>query len=160
MEYEIEEDEPVSTAVVRTVSAVKGWEPCSLEPLSDVVDPDALDAIFALRPDDTPRAGGRVSFTYCRCRVTVDGSEFLTVESFETTREPPVQSESGHRVAGSHSVGDTQPATDGLQQSCICFVCQQPIQSEELQRERGELVHSGCSTERRCGISLERRSRR
>lgn len=158
MEYEIEGDESVSMAIVRTVSAVKGWEPCSLQPLSDVIDPDALDALFTPRPSDTPRAGGRLSFSYSSCRVTVDDGEFLTVEPFETTRVPPVESDGSARAERSHSDRDIQPATNRTPRSRICFVCQQPMHRENLQRERGELVHSECSAERRCGISIGKRS--
>lgn len=88
MESEIGANEAVSTAVCRAVSAVNGQQPGSLRPLNEVVDPDALDALFSPRPNDTPRAGGRLSFNYSDCRITVDNGEFLTVEPFEATDEP------------------------------------------------------------------------
>jgi hypothetical protein len=71
-------------AVVRAVSAVVGCDPCSLPPLTDAVDPDALDAIFDSQGRDTPRTGGRLSFVYGHCRVTVDNGEYLTIRPFET----------------------------------------------------------------------------
>lgn len=160
MEYEIVDDEPVSAAIVRTVSAVKGREPCSLEPLADIIDPDALDALFAPRPDDTPRAGGRLSFSYSGCRITVDDGEFVTVEPFETTRATPAETDGSDQVESGHPNRDTRAATDRTSESHICFVCQQPVQRANLQREQGELVHRGCSAEHRCGISMERRSQR
>jgi hypothetical protein len=79
MEYEIGADEPVSTAVVRAVSAVDGCEPSALPPLAGVVDPEALDALFEFHPDGGPRRGGRLSFVYDHCRVAVDNGEYLTV---------------------------------------------------------------------------------
>lgn len=83
MDYGIEAAESVSTAVVRAVSAVEGCEPCSLRPLTAVINPDALDVLFASMADDTPRTGGRLSFVYSQCRVTVDNGEYLTVQLLE-----------------------------------------------------------------------------
>ncbi|GAB6861851.1 HalOD1 output domain-containing protein [Haloplanus litoreus] len=83
MEYEIGPNEPVSTAVVRAVSAVQGREPCSLQPLADAVDPGALDALFAPQCGGTPRVGGRLSFVFNGCHVTVDNGEYLTLQLLE-----------------------------------------------------------------------------
>lgn len=83
MESEIGCDESVSTAVIRAVSAVEGRKPESLPPLTDVLDPDALDLLFDPRADGEARAGGRVSFVYSRCRVTLDNGEFLTIRPLD-----------------------------------------------------------------------------
>ncbi|WP_410767518.1 HalOD1 output domain-containing protein [Haloferax sp. DFSO60] len=83
MEYEIGGDELVSTAVVRAVSAIEGRVPCSLRPLSDVVDPTALDTLFDPQYDGTPRTGGRLSFVYNDCHITVDNGEYLTLQLLE-----------------------------------------------------------------------------
>ncbi|MUV57722.1 hypothetical protein GJ632_11135 [Halogeometricum sp. CBA1124] len=83
MEYEIGPEESVSEAVVRAVSAVEGRKPCSLRPLADVVDPTALDSLFDPRDDGTPRTGGRLSFVYNDCCVTIDNGEYLTLLSLE-----------------------------------------------------------------------------
>ncbi|MFC6862679.1 HalOD1 output domain-containing protein [Halomicroarcula sp. GCM10025817] len=80
MEYEVGSDESVSTAVVRAVSAVDGRKPSSLPPLTRVLDPDALDALFDSHANGEPRAGGRLSFIYSRCRITLDNGEFLTIQ--------------------------------------------------------------------------------
>lgn len=95
MEYEIEGSESVSVAVVRAVSAVDGRKPNSLPPLGHVLDPDALDAIFDSRGDGEPRIGGRLSFIYSRCRVTLDNGEFLTIQPLDDhprTASEPVRS--------------------------------------------------------------------
>ncbi len=86
MHYEIRPDEPVSTAVVRTASAVTGCEPCSLPPLIDVVDPDALNALFAARNDGTPRSGKNLSFIYSECRISIDNGEFLSIELLDSRK--------------------------------------------------------------------------
>lgn len=88
VEYGIDPGESVSMAIVRAVSAVEGCEPCSLRPLTAVIDPDALDALCAPRPDGTPRTGGHLSFIYSRCRVTVDNGEYLTVHPLERAPRP------------------------------------------------------------------------
>lgn len=87
MEYQIGDEELTSDAVVRAVSAVQGRDPCSLDPLSAVVEPDALDSLFADQFDGTPRTGGRLSFVYGSCRVTVDNGEYLTIEVIERLQE-------------------------------------------------------------------------
>ncbi len=83
MEYEIGADESVSVAVVRAVSAVDGREPCSLPPLSHVIDTDALDVLFDPQSDGHTRRGGRVSFVYDHCRVTIDNGEYLTIHPLD-----------------------------------------------------------------------------
>lgn len=79
MEFEIEENELVSMAVVQAVSTLKGTNPWSIPPLADELDPDALDAIFEPGPDGSPRSGGRISFVFANYRVTVENGEYLTV---------------------------------------------------------------------------------
>ena len=81
MEFEIKNEEPVSMAVVRAISATDGRDPQSVPPLTTVVDPDALDLLFAPRHDGEPRPGGRVSFVYEDYCVTVENSEYLRLES-------------------------------------------------------------------------------
>ena len=83
MEYDIGPNESVTTAVRRAVSAVEGREPCSLQPLADVLDPDALDELFASRPGGRSRTGGRISFIYSDCRVSIDNGEYLTLQPLE-----------------------------------------------------------------------------
>ena len=155
MKTEIRVNESVSTAIIRAVSAVKGREPDSLQPLTDVIDPDALDALFDRRSNDGRRTDGRFSFSYSRCRITVDNGEFLTIEPLETTGRLKSRSDDTVRAERSHSDRDTQQtATESTPGSRICYVCQRPIRRDDLQRERGELVHPKCGPELRYGISL------
>lgn len=156
MESEIAEDESVSTAVIRAVSAVKGRKPASLQPLSDVIDPDALDALFDSRSNDGPQTHRRLSFSYSSCHITIENSGFLTIEQVETTDRLSAQSDGANRVEQSRSDRDTEHTTTkrtpGAQ---ICIVCQQPIDREDLQQERGELVQHKFDAEARCGISVK-----
>jgi hypothetical protein len=84
MEYEIGPEEATSTAVVRAVSAVEGRDPQSLRPLADVLEPTALDSLFGSQDDGRSRVGGRLTFVYSRCWVTVDNGEYLTLEQLES----------------------------------------------------------------------------
>lgn len=155
MESEVGQNESVSTAVFRAVSAVTGQEPGSLQPLTDIIDPDALDALFEPRSNDVPRTGGHLSFVYSSCRITIDNGEFLTIEPLETPGLPVAQSDGTERAESGRPNRDTQrTATKRTPGWGICSVCQQPIERDEPQRERGELVHDKCSAELRCGTSL------
>lgn len=68
--------ESVSGKVLGTVAARKNTEPTELQPpLYEVIDPDALDALFSPKGDGGVRTGGEVQFTYCgyEIRVTSNG---------------------------------------------------------------------------------------
>ena len=84
MEYEIDADESTSVAVSKAIDMCREADPKDTETLHDVVDPDALDAIFAQIDGDTPRSSGRVSFIFRGCRVTVSHGEYLTVTPANT----------------------------------------------------------------------------
>jgi hypothetical protein len=94
MEYEIGPNELASTAVVRAVSAVKGRDPSSLRPLAYVLDTDALDSLFESRFNGQPRTGGRLSFVYSGCRVSIDNGEFLHIEPLEGVARASTDGES------------------------------------------------------------------
>lgn len=87
MEYEIGTDEYVSTAVVKAVSALEGRAPLDLPPLANVIDPDALDVLFAADGCDDPKSGGRLTFIFSGSRVTIDNGEYLTIEPIPTAPE-------------------------------------------------------------------------
>lgn len=73
--HDWQDDEPVSTALIMGVAAVTNAPPTEIDPLYEVVDPDALNRLFeptansSLRPSD-----GRATFTMNGCTVTVYGS--------------------------------------------------------------------------------------
>ena len=100
VEYEIAANESVSSAVVRAGSAVEGRKPCSLQPLADVLDPDAVDELFTSRPGGTPRTGGRISFVYSNCRVTVDNGEYLTLQPLDVPLPQSRGQEPSHGPVG------------------------------------------------------------
>lgn len=65
-----------SEGVVQAVAAAKGVDPMQLQPLYDVVDLDALDALFQRTADGAPATTGSVRFEYAGKTVVVhsDGS--------------------------------------------------------------------------------------
>jgi hypothetical protein len=72
---------PASIRVVREVAAREGVDPTDLEPpLHEVVDPDALDALFRPR-DDASEHATTVEFTYRGHRVRVHGPGTVDVNA-------------------------------------------------------------------------------
>lgn len=61
-------DESPSSAIVRAVASVRDQDPLSLEPLYDVLDPDALDSLVVLEASTDVT----LSFRYAGCMVWVD----------------------------------------------------------------------------------------
>lgn len=89
MEQQIPPDEPISIAVVEAVGSLLGRDPTTLRPLAEILDPDALDALFTHQVGDPPMIGGRVTFVYEGCRVTVEAGEYLVVEQIDLESRPP-----------------------------------------------------------------------
>jgi hypothetical protein len=85
VEFEIQAGDPVSTAVVRAVSAIDGRPRQFLPPLSNVVDPAALDDLFDGQSDGTPRTGGHLTFVYASCQVTVESGAYLELTPLGAT---------------------------------------------------------------------------
>jgi hypothetical protein len=64
-----------STGVIRAVAWFKGVEPTALTPLQDVIDVDALNALFD-KPEETDLS---VSFEYDECVVEVTNDGTITI---------------------------------------------------------------------------------
>ncbi len=79
MDFDVASDESVSMAVVRAVSTASQTDACSLPPIANSLDPDALDALFEPTSDGSARSGARISFVYGGYDVTVDNGEYITV---------------------------------------------------------------------------------
>lgn len=70
-QYPVAADESVTVQLVRALADAADVDPVDLSPpLYDVVDPDALEALFAPTEGGATRAG-RVEFAYADYRVTV-----------------------------------------------------------------------------------------
>lgn len=75
--------ESASQAVVAAVAAETGADPMTIEPLYGVLDPDALDALFASDGAATTAAPVRVEFTYAGCAVSVTGDGAVDVTELD-----------------------------------------------------------------------------
>lgn len=71
-------DRDVSYRVIQRVASAKDVDPLELEPLYEVIDPDALDELF---DDSTESPDEWIRFTMAECRVTVYGSGEIDVVS-------------------------------------------------------------------------------
>lgn len=71
-QYDWTDAEPLSNAVVKAVSVAIGDNPADIEPLYNVVNPDALDQLFAPTDSGTRRDhGGTITFPFNQCEVLV-----------------------------------------------------------------------------------------
>lgn len=81
-EVSVEEQESVTWKVVEAVAEEKGVSPLDLEPLNNIVNPDALDKLF--RPvSGTDRSLGQVSFRYSGYEISVFPDGDVEVSSLE-----------------------------------------------------------------------------
>lgn len=72
--------EATSDAVVAAVASAARVDPIDLEPLDDVIDADALNALFEPRSNGVVRTGVSVHFRYHGYDVSIDGPGSIRVE--------------------------------------------------------------------------------
>ena len=82
----------LSFEVIAAIAEREGVDPMDIEPptydaLYDVINPEALDSLFAPREDGTPRAAGRVEFPFCGYQVVVTSDGTVEVEDEPTGYE-------------------------------------------------------------------------
>ncbi|NHN40034.1 hypothetical protein G9C85_00065 [Halorubellus sp. JP-L1] len=76
-----ESRESVSMAVVHAVADEKDVSPVDVDPLYEVVDPDALNRFVGSLSSTPPEDPGCVSFPYAGCDVTVFADETVSVST-------------------------------------------------------------------------------
>jgi hypothetical protein len=74
---------PPSTAIIETVADACDREPMELDPLYDVVDPDALNELLRSSRDDPGADGTTVAFEVADTSVTVHGGGTVVVRPGE-----------------------------------------------------------------------------
>ena len=74
------ESESLVETVLTAVAEQEDTSPTALEPLYDVIDPDALNRLFAPTNGGEARTLGRVVFSYCGYEVTVSSDSSVCVE--------------------------------------------------------------------------------
>lgn len=71
---------PLTIAVVKAVADREGVDAAELPPLRTVIDPDALNSLFAYATGEFPHPEGRVVFQYCGYTIVVYSDGQLAVE--------------------------------------------------------------------------------
>ncbi|WP_231188232.1 HalOD1 output domain-containing protein [Haladaptatus sp. DYF46] len=75
----------VSEELVKAVATLNDADPTELSLLSELVDPEALDALFGPKAGDTLReTNGHVLFTYDAYHVRVDSNGQITVHQSDS----------------------------------------------------------------------------
>ena len=74
----------VSEELIKAVATLNDADPTELALLAEFIDPEALDALFRPRPDETPRdTDGRVVFNYDAYHVRIDSSGTISLHHTE-----------------------------------------------------------------------------
>lgn len=86
--YNVSKSESVSAAVLHALAEFEGVDAKHLPPLFDVIEPDALDALYRRRGEQEAFSGG-VSFEFKNVTVEVNGGPqpTVTVSSGTTSRQ-------------------------------------------------------------------------
>ena len=87
--HDLEQPPSISTIVIRGIATLNGEQPTDIKPLHDVIDPDALDALFQPVSEESTERRANVSFPFEGYEVTVyaDGEIVIALPS-ERRREP------------------------------------------------------------------------
>lgn len=86
----------ISETVVLTVAEAVGVDPLELDPLYDIIDPDALNSLF--RPSvGSPPTTMTLQFSMAGCDVEVhgDGEVIVTPATEGEERTPPIVTQDG-----------------------------------------------------------------
>lgn len=82
LQFTPEATQPLSTEIVMGVARASGIDPTQLhQALHDVINPSALDALFAPTGDGTSRSHGTVCFPFHGYRVSVERDGTITLQS-------------------------------------------------------------------------------
>lgn len=79
MKARIAPDDAAGRVVVETVSDFESRDSVALPPLTDVVDPDALEELCTYQADGTPEFEYVLCFAYSDSRVRIDAASDVTV---------------------------------------------------------------------------------
>lgn len=80
-------DTAPSTAILRATTAITNTPVDELPPLTESVNPDALDGFFEDRASQTPPRDGRVAFRYAGFKVQFTGDETLSLKPIDEQRK-------------------------------------------------------------------------
>ncbi len=84
VEVDLDSAASLSTTLVMAAADARGVEPSDLQPqLYDIVDPDALDALFESIRANAHSSPVRLTFSEWGCRMTVDSEGLIEVEPLD-----------------------------------------------------------------------------
>jgi len=81
--------QPLSQAIVETIAENEDVDPLALDPLYEVIDPDALDSLFA-ETNRSPRSDGKITFEYAGHTVVVNSDGTVRLADELTSVEEPL----------------------------------------------------------------------
>ena len=81
-QFDWENEDAVTMAVVETVSSVTGKDPVEMKPLAEVIDSEALSMLFASR-EGTHNDENYAQFEYENCLVRVSGNGKVTATALD-----------------------------------------------------------------------------
>lgn len=74
-------EELITMTVIRRVAALEGVDPVALNPpLSEMINPRALDTLFPPDSDKEQQSIESLTFTYCGYTITISGDREVTIE--------------------------------------------------------------------------------
>lgn len=74
-------DATMSDRVITAVANTKGTDPMNLDPIYEVIEPDALDALYKRDELGRARSPERIEFTFCGCEVVIAGKNSVSVSA-------------------------------------------------------------------------------
>lgn len=80
---------PLSQRVITEVAKELDADPLEIEPLYNVIDPDALNQLFESPARQGTRRSGQVTFTLAGCEVSVHSEGSVEVTPLEDHQIPP-----------------------------------------------------------------------
>jgi hypothetical protein len=81
----------VGTTIVNAVAALNGVAFDECEPVYDVIDPDALQAVLTPTADRSARAPVQVQFSYQGYTITVDSTGEIVIDAPDAPSHEPGQ---------------------------------------------------------------------
>ena len=85
------ENASIGTTIVNAVAALDGVASDEYEPIYDVIDPDALDAVLTPTTNRSARAPVQVQFSYHGHMITVDSTGEIVIDAPDAPSHEPGQ---------------------------------------------------------------------
>lgn len=81
LDLERDQESSLATTLVLAVATISDTDPAELPVLNDIINPEALDAFFAIESDEPDVDPNRVGFNYSAYQITVYGDGQVVIRS-------------------------------------------------------------------------------